>query len=106
MGWRSNSADEPHRRSVGEFFSGLRDARHGGADAIGYSEVVQEDGLCGGPCVAEEIRNAFPCAPFIQYAYRTDTPANPGMWHFLVVAFDRDATGWKVIGLLEDAWSP
>jgi hypothetical protein len=73
---------------------------------VGYGEVVQEDGLCGGPCVAEAIASTFPEAPFIQYAYPSGTDANPGMWHYLVVAFDRDATGWHVIGLLEDNWSP
>jgi hypothetical protein len=103
---RSNMADEPLSLSYRGLFALWRRSAYTRADLVGYGEVVQEDTLCGGPCVADEIAAAFPCAPFIQYAYATGTAANPGMWHFLVVAFDRDGAGWHVIGLLQDAWSP
>jgi hypothetical protein len=103
---RSNAAEEPFSMSYRDFFTSLRDRKYTGADLVGYDEVVQEDGLCGGPCVAEEIAKAFPGAPFIQLAFESGTEANPGMWRFLVVAFERDAAGWRVIGLLEDTWSP
>lgn len=103
---RSNAAEHPLSMSYRDFFTSLRDRKYTSADLVGYNEVVQEDGLCGGACVAEEIAEAFPGAPFIQYAYASGTDANPGMWRFLVVAFERDATGWRVIGLLEDSWSP
>ena len=98
--------DRPHSQSYRTFFAGLRLSRYSHADLRHYGEVVQEDGLCGGPCVAEAISGASPCAPFTQYAYASDANANRGMWHFVVVAFERDKTGWRVIGLLADSWSP
>jgi len=99
---RSTAHDGPFSLSLREFFAHLRRGKYTKAELVGYGKVVQEDNLCGRTCIAEAIENEFPCAPFIQYVY----PTRSEMWRFLAVAFDRDTTGWHVIGLLEDEWSP
>ncbi|MFO0757818.1 MAG: hypothetical protein U0359_15085 [Byssovorax sp.] len=103
---RSNAGDEPWQMSYAKLLSSVGEKHYSRATAIGYNEVVQEDGLCGGPCVDDEIGAAFPGLPFIQYAYPTESPRNSGMWYFLVIAFQQDGDDWKVAGLLEDEWSP
>ncbi len=103
---RSNMSDAPLSMSMRQFFSHMRRGRYERAPLVGFGRVVQEDTLCSGTCVAEAIATAFPCAPFIQYAYPAGSPGNPGMWRFVVVAFQRQGTGWRVLGLFEDQWSP
>jgi hypothetical protein len=102
----SNMADHPIEETYEEFLDELAGQAYSKADTVGYGEVVQEDALCGADCVAKDIATAFPCAPFIQYDYPTGSPHNPGMWHFLVIAFEPDAAGWHVIGFLRNEWSP
>jgi hypothetical protein len=99
---RSTAGEDPLSLSLREFFAHLGRGKYTKAERVGYGKVVQEDLLCGRTCIAETIESEFPCAPFIQYAYPTRTE----VWRFVAVAFDRDTTGWHVIGIFEDHWSP
>jgi hypothetical protein len=101
---RKWAADGDFEMSYRGFFERLRDNKYTASELVGYSEVVQEDGLCGYPCNALSISTAFPCRPFIQYARGTD--AYPNMWRFVAVAFDLSDAGWRIVGLLEHEWQP
>ena len=96
-------SDSSQEETAFTFIQGLRTRELLTPDRIGYDTWIRDDGSSDRP---RSFDREFPDGMFIQYVMDSGSDHNPGMWFVLLLVFQLHDADWKLVGIVENSWSP